>query len=122
MEQTNKIFIEPKKECYEKSAHLLKEMKLDHRIEHKPSELSGGEQQRVAVARALMNDPQIILADEPSGNLDLKSGEALHELLWQLAHEKGHTIIIATHNPELTAKADRVVELYDGQIKNDSRS
>ena len=110
-----------KKDCFEKSEKLLQDMNLGSRIEHKPSELSGGEQQRVAVARALMNDPQMILADEPSGNLDLKSSEALHEILWQLAHEKGHTIIIATHNPELTARADRVVELYDGKIKNDSR-
>lgn len=104
-----------------KAGNLLKELNLGHRLDHKPSELSGGEQQRVAVARALMNDPQIILADEPSGNLDLKSGESLHELLLQLAHQRGQTIIIATHNPELTGKADRVVELYDGKIKKDSR-
>ncbi len=110
----------PLDECLAKAKGLLEEMSLLHRLEHKPSELSGGEQQRVAVARALMNDPEIILADEPSGNLDVKSSEALHELLWNLAHDKGQTIVIATHNVELTRRADRVVELYDGRIKNDS--
>ena len=110
-----------RKECFQKSQKLLKNFNLDHRLDHKPSELSGGEQQRVAVARALMNDPQIILADEPSGNLDLKSSEALHQLLWQLAHESGYTILIATHNLELTNRADRVIELYDGKIKQDTR-
>ncbi len=104
-----------------KAVNLLKELNLGHRLDHKPNELSGGEKQRVAVARALMNDPQIILADEPSGNLDLKSGELLHELLLHLAHERGQTIIIATHNLELTGKADRIVELYDGKINKDSR-
>ncbi len=108
------------KECFDKARILLQEMNLEPRLEHKPSELSGGEQQRVAVARALMNDPQIILADEPSGNLDVKSSVALHELLWHLAHDKQQTILIATHNLELTSRADRVIEMYDGKIKNDS--
>lgn len=111
-----------RKECFARAESLLEEMNLADRLDHKPSELSGGEQQRVAVARALMNDPQIILADEPSGNLDLKSSEALHELLYRLAHDKGHTIVVATHNRELTERGDRIVELYDGKIKNDSRS
>ncbi len=111
-----------RKECFAKAESLLREMNLADRLDHKPSELSGGEQQRVAVARALMNDPQIILADEPSGNLDMKSSEALHELLYRLAHENGHTIVVATHNRELTGRGDRIVELYDGRIKNDSRS
>ncbi len=110
-----------RKKCLEKSAGLLKELNLEHRLNHKPGELSGGEQQRVAVARALMNDPQIILADEPSGNLDLKSSESLHQILWQLAHEKGQTIVVATHNQELTAKADRIIEMYDGTINEDPR-
>jgi lipoprotein-releasing system ATP-binding protein len=111
-----------RKECFQKSRELLQNFNLGHRLDHKPSELSGGEQQRVAVARALMNDPQIVLADEPSGNLDLKSSESLHELLWQLAHESGFTILIATHNRELTNRADRVIELYDGRIKEDRRT
>ena len=110
----------PLEEALEKAKGLLEEMGLGHRLEHKPNELSGGEQQRVAVARALVNDPEIILADEPSGNLDVKSSEALHELLWALAHEKGQTLVIATHNPELAKRADRVVELYDGKIKSDT--
>ena len=116
------ILGKPRKECFQKSQKLLKDFNLDHRLEHKPSELSGGEQQRVAVARALVNDPQVILADEPSGNLDLKSSESLHQLLWQLAHELGYTILIATHNLELTNRADRVIELYDGKIKNDTQN
>jgi len=110
-----------RKVCFNKAEKLLCDFNLEHRLDHKPSELSGGEQQRVAVARALMNDPQIVLADEPSGNLDLKSSEVLHELLLYLAHEQHYTIVIATHNMELTNRADRVIELYDGKIKRDTR-
>lgn len=107
-------------ESFSRAAQLLREFGLGHRLEHKPSELSGGEQQRVAVARALMNEPEIVLADEPSGNLDVKSSEALHELLWTLAHEKGQTIVVATHNMKLAERSDRIVELYDGRIVRDS--
>ncbi|MCH8126938.1 ABC transporter ATP-binding protein [candidate division KSB1 bacterium] len=110
-----------RKSCLKKAESLLAEFNLQDRIDHKPSELSGGEQQRVAVARALMNDPHIILADEPSGNLDVKSGELLHDLLLKLSTEKNQTIVVATHNLELKKRAQRVVEMYDGTIHSDYR-
>lgn len=108
----------PKNMCFQKASRLLESVGLKERSEHRPSELSGGEQQRVAVARALMNDPKIILADEPSGNLDLKSSRALHDLLWRLSREQNQTIVIVTHNQQLAQKGDRIVELYDGKIVN----
>jgi lipoprotein-releasing system ATP-binding protein len=89
---------------------------LGERMEHKPSQLSGGEQQRVAVARALMNSPAIILADEPSGNLDSVNAKELHELFFRLKKEMGQTFIIVTHNRELAAMADKRFEMKDGQI------
>jgi lipoprotein-releasing system ATP-binding protein len=104
-------------EVYKKAKQLLKEVDLEKRANHRPRELSGGEQQRVAFARSLINDPNLILADEPSGNLDLSNSKTLHELMWQLVKEKGKTFIIVTHNQELASKADRVIELYDGRIK-----
>jgi lipoprotein-releasing system ATP-binding protein len=89
---------------------------LKDRLNHKPNELSGGEQQRVAVARALMNNPKIIFADEPSGNLDSASAEQLHQLFFDLRDQFGHTFVIVTHNQELANKADRKIELVDGKI------
>ncbi len=86
------------------------------RLDHKPSELSGGEQQRVAVARALINDPKIIFADEPSGNLDSKSAEALHKLFFDLRKEFGQSFVIVTHNQELAKMADRMLVMQDGKI------
>jgi lipoprotein-releasing system ATP-binding protein len=97
---------------------LLDRVGLSERIHHRPAELSGGEQQRVAVARALINSPKLILADEPSGNLDLVSGEQLHRLLWDLCRQDGHSLIIVTHNLQLAEQADRVVELFDGAVKS----
>ncbi len=97
---------------------LLERVNLSGRINHRPAELSGGEQQRVAVARALINSPKLILADEPSGNLDLASGEQLHRLLWDLCRQDGHSLIIVTHNLQLSEQADRVVELFDGAVKS----
>ncbi len=97
---------------------LLSEINLQNRVSHRPSELSGGEQQRVAVARALVNSPRLLLADEPSGNLDTQSANALHQLLWQLSRQHRQTLIIVTHNLELAAQADRIIELYDGKIKS----
>ncbi|KAA3656493.1 MAG: ATP-binding cassette domain-containing protein, partial [Calditrichaeota bacterium] len=88
---------------------------LKDRSEHKPGELSGGEQQRVAVARALMNAPKLILADEPSGNLDRNSADDLHKLLWNLSRKEAQTIIVVTHNMELARMADRRIRLRDGQ-------
>ncbi len=95
---------------------ILEEMGLGKRLDHRPCELSGGEQQRVALARALVNEPEIIIADEPTGNLDKKTGEAMHRLLWSANKKKGKTLIIATHNEELAKKAERMVRLVDGKI------
>jgi lipoprotein-releasing system ATP-binding protein len=95
---------------------LLEYLGLSHRINHKPSELSGGEQQRVAVARALINKPAIIFADEPSGNLDTQSAENLHQLFFQLRDEFGQTFVIVTHNEELANMADRKLVMVDGLI------
>lgn len=97
---------------------LLEKMGLTDRANHKPSELSGGEQQRVAVARALMNRPKVILADEPSGNLDTANKESLHKLFFSLRDEFNLTFIIVTHDKELAGLADRIVELRDGEIIN----
>ncbi|MGH2567575.1 MAG: ABC transporter ATP-binding protein [Bacteroidota bacterium] len=95
---------------------LLQEVGLAERSHHRPNELSGGEQQRVAVARALMNEPRIIYADEPSGNLDEESGIKLHGLLVQLAKKRELTFVIATHNQDLTQRADRILKLSDGKL------
>ncbi len=102
----------------ERAAGLLQDVNVQHRLTHRPGQLSGGEQQRVAVARALMNDPPIVLADEPSGNLDYASSESLHHLLWQLSRRDRRTFVIVTHNLELARRADRVIELFDGRIKS----
>jgi lipoprotein-releasing system ATP-binding protein len=95
---------------------LLEYLGLSHRIAHKPGELSGGEQQRVAVARALINKPAVIFADEPSGNLDTVSGENLHQLFFQLRDNFGQTFVIVTHNEELANRADRKLVMVDGRI------
>lgn len=95
---------------------LLAAVGLSHREGNRPSQLSGGEQQRVAVARALVNDPAILLADEPSGNLDEKTGRELHDLLFRLRSEKGLSMVLVTHNLELAARADRVLRLDDGVL------
>ncbi|TQM39629.1 lipoprotein-releasing system ATP-binding protein [Flavobacterium branchiophilum] len=105
-----------KKETEDAAKKLLDYLGLSHRIHHKPSELSGGEQQRVAVARALINKPAIIFADEPSGNLDTVSAENLHQLFFKLREEFGQTFVIVTHNEELANKADRKLTMVDGNI------
>jgi len=105
-----------KEEAEARANELLEYLKLGNRAEHKPNELSGGEQQRVAVARALMNKPSLILADEPSGNLDTESAENLHQLFFDLRDKFGHTFIIVTHNMELAEMADRKLVMQDGQI------
>jgi lipoprotein-releasing system ATP-binding protein len=99
-----------------RAKELLTYLQLADRMEHKPSELSGGERQRVAVARALINNPLLILADEPSGSLDSKNKEELHKLLFDLRDKFGLTIVIVTHDKELAALSDRVIEMRDGQI------
>ncbi|HJS00489.1 MAG TPA: ABC transporter ATP-binding protein [Flavobacterium sp.] len=107
-----------KKETEEEAIKLLTYLGLSHRINHKPSELSGGEQQRVAVARALINKPAVIFADEPSGNLDTHSAENLHQLFFKLRNEFGQTFVIVTHNEELANMADRKLVMIDGLISN----
>ena len=105
-----------KKETEIEAKRLLEYLGLSHRINHKPNELSGGEQQRVAVARALINKPAVIFADEPSGNLDTASAENLHKLFFQLREEFGQTFVIVTHNEELANMADRKLVMVDGLI------
>jgi lipoprotein-releasing system ATP-binding protein len=105
-----------KKEAMARAGELLKMLELSDRLEHKPSALSGGEQQRVAVARALVNSPAVILADEPSGNLDSKNSVELHKLFFRLRNELEQTFVIVTHNKELAGLADRQVRIKDGII------
>ena len=105
-----------KKESEIRAKKLLNFLGLSHRMQHKPNELSGGEQQRVAVARALINNPSIILADEPSGNLDSESAKNLHELFFKLRDEFGQTFVLVTHNDELANMADRKLTMKDGKI------
>lgn len=99
-----------------RAKELLTLLGLKDRVDHKPSEMSGGEQQRTAVARALINSPDLILADEPSGNLDSKNAADLHNLFFQLRKEFGHTFIIVTHNDALSEMTDRKIEIKDGRI------
>jgi len=105
-----------------RARQLLNAVGLEDRLEHRPNELSGGEAQRVAVARALINAPRLLLADEPSGNLDMRSADALHELLWQVSRQQKLTLIIVTHNLELAGQADRIIELYDGTVRKTTRN
>jgi len=105
-----------RKSLESKAEELLKLLGINGRSHHKPSELSGGEQQRVAVARALINDPSIVLADEPSGNLDSKNAEELHSLFFRLRNELDQAFVIVTHNDQLAAMADRKLEIIDGII------
>ena len=105
-----------RKQTEQKAKELLRFLGLENRMKHKPNELSGGEQQRVAVARALINDPSIILADEPSGNLDSQTAESLHKLFFELRDAFNQTFIIVTHNQELADMADRKLTMRDGII------
>ena len=111
-------YIKGDKQAEVKAKELLESLDLGGRLDHKPSELSGGEQQRVSVARALINNPSIVFADEPSGNLDSKNANELHELFFKLRDEKGQTFVIVTHNKELANMADRKLEIKDGIINN----
>lgn len=106
-----------KAEAEEKSAELLESIGLAERMRHFPSEISGGEQQRTALARALVNHPALLLCDEPTGNLDLERGEEVRELIWRTARARHCTAVIATHNPDIAKKADRVIQIADGKIK-----
>ena len=105
-----------KSEYEERAAHKLELVKLKDRLDHKPFELSGGQQQRVAIARAMANDPDLILADEPTGNLDLRTGQEIIEMLKHLQKENGVTIVTNTHDHKMLGVSDRVVDLRDGQV------
>lgn len=107
----------PSNEVKQRAAELLEMLGLKDRIEHKPSALSGGEQQRVAVARSLINNPVVVFADEPSGNLDSKNADELHSLFFKLRDELGQTFVIVTHNEELADMADRKVRITDGRVE-----
>jgi predicted ABC-type transport system involved in lysophospholipase L1 biosynthesis ATPase subunit len=95
---------------------LLKAVGLGERLEHRPSELSGGEQQRVAIARALINRPSLLLADEPTGNLDSKTGDSILDLLWRMRSEQNTTMVMVTHDEHIAKRGERVLEIKDGQI------
>jgi predicted ABC-type transport system involved in lysophospholipase L1 biosynthesis ATPase subunit len=100
----------------ERGRELLTAVGLGERLEHRPAELSGGEQQRVAVARALMNRPALLLADEPTGNLDSKTGESILDLLWRLREESGTTLVMVTHDQHVATRGERVLEIADGRF------
>lgn len=104
-------------EARERATNLLVSVGVDHRASHKPNQLSGGEQQRVAVARALVNEPLVLLLDEPSGNLDTETSQRLHELLFRLRESRGLSMVIVTHSHELAARADRILELTGGRLQ-----
>lgn len=106
-----------KGDARELAGELLKHVGLTEREHHRPGELSGGEQQRVAVARALVNKPGVVLADEPTGNLDRKTSEEVHDLLWELNERMNQTFIIVTHNENLARRSDRIIRLADGRAK-----
>lgn len=106
-----------KKEAEQKARLLMEKLEISHRKDHKPSELSGGEQQRVATARALINKPKVIFADEPSGNLDSKNAEKLHQLFFDLREQFKQTFVIVTHNDELAKMCDKKYEMEDGVVK-----
>lgn len=108
---------EPKKKIEQKALELMQILGIAERRDHKPSQLSGGEQQRTAVARALINSPSLVFADEPSGNLDSRHAEELHNLFFKLRDQMGQTFIIVTHNDHLAEMADRKIEMKDGKIK-----
>jgi lipoprotein-releasing system ATP-binding protein len=112
----------PRRDAKQRAAELLGQVGLTARATHKSSELSGGEQQRVAVARALANRPAVLLADEPSGNLDTHTSAQLHDLFFRLREEHGVALVLATHNRELAARTDRILEVRDTQLSNVSRA
>jgi len=109
----------PRREMEKRAKALLDEVELGHRGTHRPGELSGGEQQRVAVARALALDPKLVLADEPTGNLDTATSDAIHDLFFKINRDHGTTIIVVTHNPTFAERMPRVVRMRDGRVEAD---
>lgn len=107
----------PKKGASDYAKKLLEDVGLGERLNHKPSELSGGEHQRVAIARALVNEPEIVFCDEPTGNLDSKTGSDIQELLWRINREKDETLIIVTHDEKIARQADRIIYIEDGVLR-----
>lgn len=102
--------------AFERARELLNDVGLGNRRHHRPPKLSGGERQRVALARALVNEPRVVLADEPTGNLDHKTSDAMHDIVWQMRERLGQTFVLVTHNEKLATRADRTVRLADGRI------
>jgi len=115
------ILGKPKKDIQKRAMALLEEVGLASRATHRPGELSGGEQQRVAVARALLLDPKLLLADEPTGNLDTATSDAIHDLFFQINRDHGTTIVVVTHNPSFAERMPRVVTMKDGKVVQDER-
>lgn len=111
-----------KKEAQSAAEEILQTVGLGHRLQHKPNELSGGEQQRVAIARAIVHRPGVIFADEPTGNLDTANAHSVHELFLQLREQYNQTFVIVTHNEQLAAMADRTLTMRDGRIESDKRN
>jgi lipoprotein-releasing system ATP-binding protein len=107
----------PEGRAQARAKELLDDVGLSHRLEHRPGELSGGEQQRVALARSLMNDPRILLADEPTGNLDVETGAGIHDVMLQLNRERGFTVVVVTHNPQLAARMPRQLKMTTDGIQ-----
>ena len=103
-------------DAQDRARELLVRVGLEDRLTHRPPKLSGGERQRVALARALVNEPRVVLADEPTGNLDRRTSEAVHDLIWDLRDRFGQTFVVVTHNVALAERSDRTVTLVDGRI------
>jgi lipoprotein-releasing system ATP-binding protein len=112
----------PRQEIRKRALSLLEEVGLGHRGTHRPGELSGGEQQRVAIARALLLEPKLVLADEPTGNLDSETSDAIHDLFFQINKDHGTTIVVVTHNPAFARRMPRVVHMRDGKVVRDERA
>ncbi len=114
--------LKKRKDAREKALELLQKVGLGDRATHYPTQLSGGEQQRVSIARAFANEPKILFADEPTGNLDTETGEMIEKLIFDLNKEKGTTLVLVTHDPELAAKTQRIIHIKGGKIQEDAHA